>query len=67
MNMNTIKKQLLGTVMLIATMYTYGHSQAPQKMSYQAVIRNPSNALVTNTMVGVRASILQGTPAGNPV
>ena len=28
-------------------------AQAPQKMSYQAVIRNSSNALITSTTVGV--------------
>ena len=39
-------------------------SQAPQKMSYQAVIRNSSNALLTSTPVGMQISILQGTPTG---
>jgi uncharacterized protein (TIGR02145 family) len=39
-------------------------AQAPQKMSYQAVIRNGSNQFVTNHSVGMRLSILQGT---NPV
>jgi uncharacterized protein (TIGR02145 family) len=36
-------------------------AQAPQKMSYQAVIRNSSNALVTSTKVGMRISILKGS------
>ncbi len=35
-------------------------AQAPQKMSYQAVIRDVSNNLVTNQSVGMRISILQG-------
>jgi hypothetical protein len=35
-------------------------SQAPQKMSYQAVIRNSSSALVISTKVGMRISILKG-------
>ncbi len=35
-------------------------AQAPQKMSYQAVIRNSSDALVTNTTIGMQISILQG-------
>ena len=39
-------------------------AQAPQKMSYQAVIRNSSNALVTNQAVGMRISILQGSSTG---
>jgi uncharacterized protein (TIGR02145 family) len=36
-------------------------AQAPQKMSYQAVIRNTSNALVISTKVGMRISILKGS------
>ena len=40
-------------------------AQAPQKMSYQAVIRNISGALVTSTSVGMKISILQGTATGN--
>ena len=39
-------------------------SQAPQKMSFQAVIRNSSNALVTSTVVGMKISVLQGSPSG---
>ena len=40
---------------------------APNKMSYQAVVRNGSNALVTGQIVGMRISILQGSPTGTPV
>ena len=39
-------------------------AQAPQKMSFQAVIRNNSNALVTSTLVGMKISVLQGSPTG---
>jgi len=42
-------------------------AQIPQKMSYQAVIRNSSDALVTNTQVGMQISILQGSPAGTVI
>ena len=42
-------------------------AQAPEKFSYQAVVRNASNALVTNAPVGVRVSILQGSASGNAV
>ncbi len=38
-------------------------AQAPQKMTYQAVIRNASNNLVTSSSVGMRLSVLQGTNA----
>ena len=42
-------------------------AQAPQKMSYQAVIRNGSNQLVTNAPVGMRISIVQSTIFGPSV
>ena len=42
-------------------------AQVPQKMSYQAVIRNSNNALVINTSVGMQISILQGSPSGASV
>jgi uncharacterized protein (TIGR02145 family) len=42
-------------------------AQSPQKMSYQAVIRNSSDQLVTNHAVGMRVSILQGSETGTPV
>ncbi len=42
-------------------------AQAPNKMSYQAVIRNNSNVLVTNSSVGMQISILQGTATGTAV
>ena len=42
-------------------------AQSPQKMSYQAVIRNSSDALVTNTQIGMQISILQGSTSGTAV
>ena len=39
-------------------------AQAPQKMSYQAVIRNASNNLITNAPVKMRISILLGSTTG---
>jgi hypothetical protein len=39
-------------------------AQAPQKMSYQAVIRKSNNALVISTPVGMKISILQGSATG---
>jgi len=47
---------------ILITVTVFG--QAPQKMSYQAVIRNSSNALVNSTAVGMRISILQGSTTG---
>jgi uncharacterized protein (TIGR02145 family) len=39
-------------------------AQAPNKMSYQAVVRNASNTLITNQQVGMRISIIQGSVFG---
>lgn len=40
------------------------YAQVPQKMSYQAVIRNNSNVLVVNSPVGMQISILQTSVSG---
>jgi uncharacterized protein (TIGR02145 family) len=42
-------------------------AQSPDKLSYQAVIRNSSDALVTNTQIGMQISILQGSASGSAV
>ena len=54
---------ILTGILLTASVW----SQAPQKMSYQAVIRNSSNALVTSTAVGMKISVLQGSATGTAV
>jgi len=43
------------------------NAQAPEKISYQAVIRNASNALITNATVGVKISILKTSAVGTVV
>lgn len=59
-------KKLFATIAaVVVTVCVF--AQAPQKMSYQAVIRNTSNALVANQAVGMRVSILQGSPTGTEV
>jgi len=62
-----INKSLHLLIILLAHLLinTSIFAQAPQKMSYQAVIRNTSGALVTSTSVGMKISILQGTASGN--
>jgi len=42
-------------------------AQAPEKMSYQAVVRDASNVLVTSQTVGMQISILQGSASGTAV
>jgi uncharacterized protein (TIGR02145 family) len=60
---------ILACLLLIATLLFTQKStaQAPQKMSYQSVIRNSSNVLLANTQVGIRISVLQGSAAGTAV
>lgn len=43
------------------------YSQVPQKMSYQAVVRNSNNQLVSNGAIGMRVSILKGSSSGSVV
>jgi len=42
-------------------------AQAPQQMSYQAVIRNSADAVVASQNVGMQISILQGSASGTVV
>jgi len=42
-------------------------AQSPEKMSYQAVVRNTSNNLLVSRTVGMKISILQGSASGTPV
>ena len=53
----------LAAVLLTATLF----AQSPEAISYQAVVRNSSDQLVTNTQVGMQISILQGSADGTPV
>ena len=42
-------------------------AQAPDKFTYQAVVRFANNSLAANTQIGVRISILQGSVVGEAV
>ena len=50
---------------LLLTAITF--AQTPEKMSYQAVVRDSGDALVTNQVVGMQISILQTTATGTAV
>lgn len=52
------------STILFLLLINHFFAQAPQKMSYQAVLRNANNDLITNTTVGMRISILQGSTSG---
>ena len=54
---------ILAVILITATTF----AQAPEKMSYQAVIRDSGDALVTNQAVGMQISILQTTATGTAV
>ncbi len=53
----------LAAVLLTASVF----AQSPEKMSYQAVIRDASDILVTDTQIGMQISILQGSTSGTAV
>jgi hypothetical protein len=57
----------LFTLLAIVSFTIGAFAQAPQRISYQAVIRNTSNALVLSTPIGMRISILQGSSTGTPL
>ncbi|MBK6353813.1 MAG: hypothetical protein IPF46_10485 [Saprospiraceae bacterium] len=42
-------------------------AQSPEKLSYQAVVRNTTNQLVANAEIGMKISILQGSASGTTV
>lgn len=55
------------TLLLVLLIAKNNWAQAPQKISYQAVIRDGSNELVINQTVGMQISILQGSVFGSEV
>jgi hypothetical protein len=54
---------IIAAVLITASTF----AQAPEKMSYQAVVRDNSDALVANQVVGMQISILQGSASGTVV
>lgn len=63
MNVLTRSIHILAALLLAASTM----AQAPQRMSYQAVVRNSADQLVPNATVGMRISILQGSEQGPAV
>jgi hypothetical protein len=54
---------ILVAILLTASVW----AQSPQKMSYQAVVRNSNNSLVTTAQIRMRISILSGSATGTSV
>lgn len=60
-----MKKILLTAGIVLGSHLAF--AQAPEKMSYQAIVRNAGGQVLANQSVGVRVSVLQGSPAGTVV
>lgn len=54
---------ILTNLLIISTIW----AQTPEKLSYQAVVRNTNGALVKNKQLGMQISILQGSASGTIV
>lgn len=57
----------LFTLIAAVAVTTCVMAQAPEKLSYQAIVRNAANNLVASQTVGIRISILQGSASGTAV
>lgn len=55
----------LFTTFALALIFMQIWAQAPQGINYQAVARNTSGAVIASTSIGVRMSIIDGTPTGS--
>lgn len=64
-----IKNAYIAILLLVLSFLLSEHinAQQAQKISYQALVRNSNNALLTNKQVGMKISILQGSPTGTAV
>ena len=60
----TLTMKTLFTIILAGFLTLMANSQTPQKMSYQAVVRNISGELVKNSPVGMKISIVLGSATG---
>ena len=56
-------KKYLFSLMLLATLVL--QAQSPEKISYQAIVRAADNSLVSNSPVGIRIIIRQGSVNGS--
>ena len=65
-NIVTMRLTYLSSLFIVLFSYTVW-AQAPQRFSYQAVVRNASNAVLANQTVGMRISLLQGSATGGAV
>lgn len=50
--------------LLLLGSFTILFAQAPQKMNYQSVIRKADGTLLSNTLIGIKTSVLLGSETG---
>ena len=55
------------TILLFVTVTLSIFAQAPEKMSYQAIIRSKANSLVTNSNISLKIIVHQSTTTGTKV
>ena len=60
-------KKILLTIITSAFMVLLSYGQAPEGFKYQAVLRDASNAVISNQAVGVRLTIEQGSAGGTVI
>ena len=67
--MKTIQQKKFRAFCLFSMLFSLfsAFAQAPQKMSYQGIVRNAGNVLIANANVGMRISVLQGAANGTAV
>jgi uncharacterized protein (TIGR02145 family) len=59
-------RKIFTLIIMVLAVYNL-FAQAPQRMTYQAVVRNSANVLIANQNVSARISILQGSAQGAAV
>ncbi|MGB4205094.1 MAG: hypothetical protein WBJ84_05670, partial [Bacteroidales bacterium] len=60
--MKTITLSIICVMLAIVTL-----AQAPQSFTFQAVMRDSNNQLILNSPIGMKTTILQGSPDGTIV
>ena len=60
-------KKLIFSTLLIALTHFSSFAQSPEKINYQAVIRDQNNTILSNQSIGYKIVLLQGAPNGNSV
>jgi len=61
-----MKKNILSAIVFAALSFS-AFAQSPEAFKYQAVVRNTSQTVIPNQVVGMQLSVLQGSTTGNIV